>query len=165
VSFAQSGELDASTAALTLMGVIQSFEAGGDRRLQSRWLDQSVEATRGLVQVARGSAGALLGPVLEHRATPTPLEQAILLGLVRSQRREAVRVVEGLEPPTDAVARGLWLVLRAGGDQPMSETQLDDLATLVAGGAELDPSLRIQAAWTYLKRTGRADAALSRVIQ
>jgi len=164
VGFAQEDHLDPTTAALTLMGVIQSFEAGADSRLRSRWLDLSVEATRALVDVAPQSAAGLLRPVLDHAATPTPLEQAILLGLVRSQKPEALDVIDDLPAPTDAVARGLWLLLRARGDRPMTDTQLDDLATLIAGGAELDPSLRIQAAWVYLKRTDRADAALARVI-
>jgi hypothetical protein len=103
----------------------------------------------------------MLLPVLRHRATPIELEQAVLLGLVRSQRREAVAVAEALESPTDAVARALWLVLRARGDGPLTDAQLDDLATLVAGGGDLDPSIRMQAAWLYLTRTGQADDALS----
>ncbi|MEM1209815.1 MAG: hypothetical protein AAGI54_11160 [Planctomycetota bacterium] len=164
VGFAQQDDLDAATAALTLMAVIQSFESGADKRLMSRWLDQSVEATRALIEVAPGSAAGLLRPVLEHPATAVPMRQAILLGLVRSQRPEAASIIDGLEPPNDAVARGLWLLLKARGDDPLTPTELDDLATLVAGGADLDPSLRAQAAWTYLKRTGRADATLADLI-
>lgn len=164
VGFAQGGRLDATTAAMTLMAVVRSFESGTDRRLMSRWLDQSVEATRALVDVVPGAAAGLLRPVLEHPATSVPLQQAVLLGLVRSQRPEAASVIDGLEAPNDAVARGLWLLLRARGDGPITATELADLATLVAGGADLDPSLRAQAAWTYLQRTGRTDATLAALI-
>ncbi|MEM9253714.1 MAG: hypothetical protein AAGB29_15345, partial [Planctomycetota bacterium] len=163
VGFAQEGHIDDTTAALTLMAVIQSFEADADARRLSRWLDQSVEATRALVDVAPGSAAGLLRPVLEHPATSAPLEQAILLGLVRSQRPEALAVIDGLDAPNDAVARGLWLLLRSRGEGDLTPTELDDLATLVAGGADLDPSLRAQAAWTYLQRTAATDGTLDRL--
>jgi len=46
----------------------------------------------------------------------------------------------------------------------MDADQLDDLSLLTRGAGRLEDSLRIQAAWTYLKRTGLTQQALAKAL-
>ncbi|MEO0587841.1 MAG: hypothetical protein AAF078_09390 [Planctomycetota bacterium] len=164
VAFAERDHLVPADASLALLGVVRAFERDTDRRLTDRHLDTAVEATRALVDTAPQTAPDLLAPVLTHRATSFELRQAILLGLLRSQDPDAPAVTQRIDPPRDSVARNLDLLLRARRDAPLTPDQLADLADLVSGGGDLDPSLRIQAAWLYLRHIGRADAALDRLL-
>ncbi|MEM6331728.1 MAG: hypothetical protein AAF823_00095 [Planctomycetota bacterium] len=164
VAFAERDHLAPPDAALALLGVVRAFERDPDRRLTDRHLDTAVEASRALVDTHPQAAADLLAPVLTHRATAVELRQAILLGLLRSQHPAASAVTRRTDPPRDTVARNLDLLLRARRHDPLAPDQLADLADLVSGAGDLAPSLRIQAAWLYLRHIGRADAALDRLL-
>lgn len=149
-------------AQLILLGVIRAYEDGPARTRVQR-LDDAVEATRSLYERFPTIAAKLLRPILSDAETDPLLIQGILLGLVRCQA-DTGPVVAGLPPFRDMDAQGLALLLRARSGQPLDDTQVQDLALLVRGGGKLEDSLRVQAAWIYLERTGQLDAALAQLL-
>ncbi len=151
-------------AQVTLLGLILAYEHSPARG-KARRLDEAIQATQALFEQYPDVAVKLLRPILTEPGRDDVLNQAILLGLVRARTDQAVSVVEGIESQlTSPDAQGLALLLTARSDRPMDQAQLEQLALLARGGGRLEDSLRIQAAWTYLKRTGDAQGVLRQVL-
>ncbi len=151
-------------AQIILLGLILAYEHSPPRG-KARRLDEAIEASQTLYEQSPDVAVKLLRPILTETDRDKLLNQAILLGLVRSRADNAVDVVEGIEDQMNSAdARGLAILLIARSDRPMDAAQMDELALLARGGGRLEDSLRVQAAWTYLTRTGHAEEALSRVL-
>lgn len=156
-----ASQADAQTILLSL---ILAYEHSPQRG-RARRLEEAVEATRTLYENYPEVAIKLLRPMLTEPDRDKLLNQAILLGLVRAQSKGAERVVAGIEDQLNSPdARDLALLLEARSDQPLTGPQMDTLALLVRGGGRLEDSLRLQAAWSYLKRTGDAQTVLRRVL-
>ena len=157
-------EMAADTdAQLILLGVIRAFEHGPQRTRMKR-LDSVIEASRTLYERFPVVATQLLRPIVQSTQSDPMLVQAILLGLVRC-RDDAHPVIADLPDFTDIDTQSLALLLLARSDAGMSQRQLRDLSTLVRGGGKLQDSLRVQAAWSYLKRTNQLDAALRQAME
>lgn len=151
-------------AQIILLGLILAYQDSPPRG-KARRLDEAIEAVQVLYERDPKAAAMLLRPVLEDASTDRLLSQAILLGLVRTSSAEAITVVEGLqEKLISNDAQGLALLLLARSQRPMDAQQMQALSLLARGGGRLEDSLRIQAAWTYLKRTGQTEQALGRVL-
>ncbi len=151
-------------AQIILLGLILAYEHSPQRG-KARRLDEAIEATQTLYEQSPGVAVKLLRPMILEPDRDKLLNQAILLGLVRSRAADAADVVEGIEDELNSAdARGLAILLIARSGRTMDAGQMDELALLARGGGRLEDSLRIQAAWTYLTRTGHAEEALSRVL-
>jgi hypothetical protein len=151
-------------AQIILLGLVIAYEHSPPRG-KARRLDEAVQAVQTLYKRDPDAAVKLLRPLLLDASTDKLLAQAILLGLIRSPSPDALNVVDGIEDQLSSIdAQGLALLLRARSDLPMDDKQMTDLSMLARGGGRLDDSLRIQAAWLYLKRTGRAQQALDRVL-
>lgn len=151
-------------AQIILLGLVLAYEHSPQRG-KARRLDEAIEATQALYEKSPDVTVQLLRPILTESDRDKLLNQAILLGLVRTRDVNAVDVVDGIEDQLNSAdARGLALLLIARSDRPMDAGQMDELALLARGGGRLEDSLRIQAAWTYLTRTGDAQAALNRVL-
>ena len=105
----------------------------------------------------------LVLPTLQDPDAPRELKRAILLGIVRARFTgpPAAAAIGQLPDFNDARAQGLAVLLRARQGAAMSPSQVADLALLVRGGGGLDPSLRVQAAWGYLKQTRQAKQAVT----
>jgi hypothetical protein len=156
-----ASEIDAQ---VTLLGLVLAYQHSPPRG-KARRLDEAIEAAQALYERSPDTAVKLLRPILTDPDTDKLLAQAILLGLVRSRSAGAVDAVDGIVDKLNGTdARGLALLLTARSDRPMDTPQLEELALLARGGGRLEDSLRIQAAWTYLKRTGGAELALQRVL-
>ncbi len=151
-------------AAVILMAVIMDF-AQGPAPGRAQRLELLVNATEQLVQTAPEHAAALLRPILTDQGTDRLTKRGVLTGLARATPSEAAAIVEGLPAMGDTHADQLLTLLKARGEAAMPEGALDDLATLVRGGGRLGYGLRAQAAWAWLRRTGRADQTLTRVLQ
>jgi len=151
-------------AQIILLGLVLAYEHSPQRG-KARRLDEAVRAAEALYERSPDAAVTLLRPMLADSATDKLVVQAILLGLIRSREVGAYDVVAGIDAQLNSLdAQGLALLLRARTDKPMDEKQMRDLSMYARGGGRLEDSLRIQAAWLYLKRIGRADEALGRVL-
>lgn len=151
-------------AQIILLGLILAYQDSPPRG-KARRLDEAIQAVQALYERDPLAAANLLRPVLSDASTDKLLVQAVLLGLVRAQSPNAVAVVSGIEDQLNSAdAKALALLLHARSDRPMDAQQMDELSLLARGGSRLEDSLRIQAAWTYLKRTGLAEEALRRVL-
>ncbi len=161
--FAQehANEFDAQ---VILLGLVLAYEHSPQRG-KARRLDEAVQAAQALYERDPDAAVKLLRPILTDQDTDKLLAQAILLGLIRTRSVDAVDVVEGIEDQLNSMdAKGLALLLLARADKPMDTDQLNALALHARGGGRLEDSLRVQAAWLYLKRTGAAEQTLARVL-
>jgi hypothetical protein len=151
-------------AQIILMGLVLAYEHSPQRG-KARRLDEAIQAVQTLYGRDPDATAKLLRPILTDTSTDKLLAQAILLGLVRTRAPDAVAVVDGIEDKLNSTdAKGLALMLRARSDRPLNDQQISDLALLARGGGRLEDSLRIQAAWFYLKRTGQAKQMLARVL-
>jgi hypothetical protein len=115
-----------------------------------------------LVEHNPEAAARLLKPILANEKTEDVVAQAILLGLIRANG-PAYQAVEGVTFD-DPLTSNLALVLLAKHSQPLSPDQVRDLGVVVRGGGIRQDSVRIQAAWTYLKLTGQTKEALAQVL-
>jgi hypothetical protein len=151
-------------AQVILLGLILAYEHSPPRG-KARRLDEAIEAVQALYERSPGVAVKLLQPIVTDPGTDQLLAQAVLLGLVRTQSTQTVDVIDGvIDQLNSPDARGLALLLLARSDKPMDAKQLEELSLLARGGGRLEDSLRIQAAWYYLKRTGKAEQALAQVL-
>ena len=124
-------------------------------------VQQIVTATGALCELAPDAAVGPLRTVLTSRQTEAGHAQAILLGLIQaSPKSRPGLVIESLGPFSDPDTKQLALVLAAKSGQPLTVQQRQDLQLLVRGGGGMQDSLRLQAAWAYLKLTGNTTAAL-----
>lgn len=157
----QASEADAH---VILLGLILAYEHSPPRG-KARRLDEAIEAVQALYERSPDVAFKLLQPIVTDPATDQLLAQAVLLGLVRTQSLQTVDVIDGvIDQLNSPDARGLALLLLARSDKPMDAKQMQELSLLARGGGRLEDSLRIQAAWYYLKRTGKAEQAMQQVL-
>lgn len=153
-----------SDAQLVLLGLVLAYERGPERG-RARRLDDAVQAARVLHELDPGGSRSLLRPILVNEATDRMLVRGILLGLVRARAAEPHRVIEDIPTFNDTRSDHLALLLRARHGEALDDGQMRRLGLLVRGGGELQGSLRIQAAWAWLKRAGRAEAALNAALR
>lgn len=149
-------------AQLILLALVRAFEKGPVESKAQR-LDHAVTATQVLFEEHPDVATKVLQPILADPKSDRMLVQAILLGLVRS-KADASGVVAGLPPLLDPDAESLVLLIRARSGVELNAAAMRDLSVLARGGGALQETLRVQAAWAYLKRTGQAEAALRQVL-
>jgi len=151
-------------ASAILMALIHAYEQGPMRGREQR-LDDAASAAQILAERNLPAAVSQLGPVLANAQTPRPLMQALLLGLIRSNKPAAYEVIQDLPPQDDVNIHSLVTLLIARSGEPLSQQQLADLAINVRGGGLPQDSLRIQAAWLWLKATGQVRAALDQALK
>ena len=152
-----------SHAQLILLGIVMAYDEG-PQRTRVRRLDAAMQAAQQLHKQDAQAAANMLRPILKDADTDTRLTTGILLGLVRTRDGEPQQVLRGVGEFTEPRNQHLALLLRAKHGGTLSDRQMWQLALLVRGGGQLQDSLRIQAAWTWLKHAGRADAVVRRVI-
>ena len=146
-----------------LLGMIQAAVDAEGSRERGRLLNAAVEATQALFEIDEAVAMRLLRPYLSDERVDAEVAQAILLGLVRTQREAAGQLIEDLPLLSHPDAAGLQVLLRAKHGLPLDERQQRLLRNIVRGGGAMQDTLRVQAAWALLKRTDRVDRALAAV--
>ena len=153
---------NADDARFILVGLVVASESG-DPRFRSARLMEAAGASQYLYELDPAYAADILVGLLENPETKSDLKQAILLGLVRSTQFGAGKMIGKLSlfnPDANALA----LLLRAREYQELSKVELQDLASIIRGGSKLQDSLRVQAAWLYLKYMGVSEPALGAVL-
>lgn len=126
---------------------------------ERRKLGPLSEATmRGVAMLAR-NAPEELRPALEAVHDDRELVEALLRVLAAVGSREAATVAAAAAGKSSRLGDTLIAVMRARSGLDLDEEQLRLLATAAGGGVDVDPTVRAQAAWLWLQRSGKsADA-------
>jgi hypothetical protein len=149
---------------MILLGLILASR-DADHLTRARQLETIAQAASLLHKQAPKAAPRLLRPILTKHADKPRLVQGILLGLIRCRRADAGQTLRGVGAFNNLQSQNLAVLLKARSGLKLTDADYSDLRTLVRGGGALRPSLRVQAAWLYLKRSGRLRAALDRAFQ
>ncbi|MCC7192541.1 MAG: hypothetical protein IT444_07130 [Phycisphaeraceae bacterium] len=149
--------------ALAILPAIVQAAGPEPARGRAERLDEAVMATRLLVELDTPAAVKALRPILEDPHTDSVLAQVILVGLVRSDKGTPADVIAGLPPFSDLNTNNLALVVLAKGGAKLTPDQLQGLSLVVRGGGIRQDSVRLQAAWTYLKITKQTRTALASI--
>ncbi|MBB6428333.1 hypothetical protein [Algisphaera agarilytica] len=136
----------------------------GEPRGRARRLDAVVRSTQTLIELEPIQAKTLIVTALQSETVEPAWQRGVLLGLIRSRSDEAREIVQELPAFSDLDTQALALVLRLQSPEPLTEEQTQTLSRVIRGGAELDDSLRIQLAWTYLQQTGQGQEAIAAVL-
>lgn len=144
--------------------VIAAYEHSPEAQ-RTRRLDEAVRATEALHDLDPAAAATLLRPMIAEANADPLLVRAVLLGLARARRGDQHAVIAGIADWPDQDARWLALLLGARAGEAMDDRQSRDLAMLVQGAGGIQDTLRIQAAWQWLKRNDQTQPALARVLR
>ena len=147
-------------AQVILLGLIMAFENHPPRQ-KAQALLEVVLATQELYDRYPQVATSLLQPILADPRADSLLTQGILQGLLRCAKPNPDRVVLDLDAIGDPQAHRLAILLLAKHGRGLSPQQNEELKMLVRGGGGLGQSLRLQAAWVYLKQTNQSHLALA----
>jgi hypothetical protein len=145
-----------------LPAMVKSAGEGPARGLAER-LDDAVAAVKIMVEGDSAAAAKSLRPILADPQTKPIVAQAILVGLVRCQKGAPQDVIAGLPPFDDINTRNLALVVLAKSGAKLTPGQLKDLSIVVRGGGIRQDTVRLQAAWTYLRITKQTRTALASI--
>lgn len=157
ISYARS-HADGPELEMIAQAVLKAYEGPAKNRAQ-RFEDVAM-ITQILYEKDPSLARKILGPVLEERSTDPTLQQAILVGLMRCRSGRSAEVLEGVKEFSHPETSGLALLLRARQGAKLSAAEQRELGLLVRGGGDWPVVLRTQAAWVYMKQTGRKERAL-----
>ena len=146
-------------AQMIYLGLIVAYKQGPAQGRMRR-LNTAIQAAQALYEQDPKVGTRLLRSVLASNKTDTTLKKGILLALVRTQKAGAAAVIAGIDEFGDLDADSLATLLRAKDGAAMTRGQMRDLSLIVRGGSSLEPTLEIQAAWAWLKRTGQTQAVL-----
>lgn len=133
-------------------------------RDQARSLDRIIQATEYLCESDMDAAVKVIAPLLKDKQADAKLHQAILFGLIQVNRGEPQKLVADVTL-SDYKANALRLLVLAKSGVTLNQAELSELGLLARGGGGLPESVRIQAAWEYLKRTGQEKAALAQALR
>jgi len=139
------------------------IEAGRseEARFRAERLEHVVIAT----QTIHEKIPAAHGPLADRLAAmPTFVQEAMLMGLIRSRGEHPQKVLAEIDALKSRTAESMALLIEAKHGDRLSAGQQADLSLIVRGGAGLQEPLRIQAAWTYLKLTRQDRVALATVL-
>lgn len=151
----------AETARPILLALIKAAD-DGQEHFRAQRLELAVLASE---QMAESGGAASHEALRRALADASPLlQEAILMGLIRTEGPVATQVLEGAVEPASRTGQAMALLLRAKQGEPLDKDQMQRLSLIVRGGAGLQEPLRLQAAWVYLKHTRRSQVALATVL-
>ena len=150
-----------------LAAIIEGAFEGSDRT-RARRIEYAIVAAQGLAELEPDGGQAVLLPMLTPDDAPLRRGElaprhVVLLGLVRARKADLSDLAAELPEQNDPDARDLALLLRARWSDDLSAQDWSRVSQIVAGVSSLDPTLRIQLAWLYLKHIGREGDALRAV--
>lgn len=88
-------------------------------------------------------------------------QEALLMGLLASNKAEAVEGVKALRRIGLGRADSLALILIARHAASLSQAELGDLGAIASGQGRVSPSHQVQAAWLYLRHARRIELAMA----
>ncbi|HVP74246.1 MAG TPA: hypothetical protein VMS30_10940 [Phycisphaerales bacterium] len=125
----------------------------------SEGVGQAVEATARLFEIDPDGVLARLSKAEDDSA----LQQAILLGLFETTSPRVGEAAAALPRIGSGRADSLALLLQAKHAKSLTADQLKQLGTIASGGGRLSEILQVQAAWLYLRHSGKTEQAIAEV--
>jgi hypothetical protein len=119
-------------------------------------LDPALRALARLAATAPGELRVALEESLSADAPNRELQEAILMSLLGSGTQEASEVASIARGRATRLGEAFICLARARASQSLEQPDIDFLATIAGGGANVDPTLRTQAAWLWTRHAGRA---------
>ena len=119
-------------------------------------LDPALRALARLAATAPGELRVALEESLSADAPNRELQEAILMSLLGSGTPEASEVASVARGRATRLGEAFICLSRARASQNLEQADIDFLATIAGGGANVDPTLRTQAAWLWTRHAGRA---------
>ncbi len=132
----------------------------GDRR-QLGPLSESLLVA--LARLAESEPSALRAP-LDAAATDRELQEAILLALSSAGSAAAADVAQSAKGRASRLGEALIAVLAARHLDTVDATTLQTLGVAAGGGVAVDPTIRLQSAWLWLRHSDRVDDALAALV-
>ncbi len=151
-------QLPIEKSADMLVAIILAAEAGKNEvRFRSHRVENAVLSSQRLIE--KSKQAPLILPDLIKGAPPLT-RQAILIGLIRAEVKQPHAMIKSLKFDKE-INQTLSLLLRTREGIKPSEDELSRLALIVRRGPGLQTSLRVQAAWIYLKAVAKNQMALT----
>ncbi len=125
----------------------------------SEGVGQAVEATARLFEIDPDGVLARLNKAEDDSA----LQQAILLGLFEADSPRIGEAAAALPRIGSGRADSLALLLQAKHAKTLTADQLKQLGTIASGGGRVSEILQVQAAWLYLRHSGKTEQAIAEV--
>lgn len=93
--------------------------------------------------------------------------QIILFGIARANGRGIKKLAESIQPDTfnDFTTEAMRLTIRARHGVPLTEKEWQRVSDIVQGVGQLEPVMRLQLAWAYLKHKKAAPQAISQALR
>ncbi len=150
-------ELGADDARAVYLHVLDSLEqtrVGKDERAE-----MAVLATEFLYKLDPAAALDYLVKLPDDCLT----QEVMLLALMRCDGADIGAAAKKLRRIGSSRADSLTLILAARHTDTLTEAEIKQLGLIAASGTQLAPALQAQAAWLYLKHTGKIEQALNRI--
>lgn len=154
----QAGELPVADATRVYSYVIDSVERGSESGRIER-SELAMVATIRLFEADEDMAIARLAAAVDDSRT----QEAILLGLLEADSPKAGEAAASLPRQGAGRSDSIALLLMAKHAPRLDSADVTRLGVIAAGGGMLSEVLQAQAAWLYVRHTGRIDEALSRI--
>jgi len=106
---------------------------------------------------------ALLEPMIRRAENERQAQEVLLLALCNASSAESADVAEKVRGQLSRRGDALALLAIARGRGELTPQIRSDLGIVAAGGGDLDQSLLAQAAWLFVKSSGKQDAALQQM--
>jgi hypothetical protein len=165
----RASTLPAAAASRVLSSV---FRAGTGPSAPAPLRGMALDAAGRLAKADPAAAVALL----RENAGSSGVQELLLLGMISavSERpldaqdpalvAQAAAAAAAVQGSSSRRAESLALLLLARTAQgPLDAETLRALGTVAAGGGDLDPTLQVQAAWLFVKHSGRGEQALAQL--
>lgn len=106
---------------------------------------------------------ALLEPLIRRADGEHQVQELLLLALCNASSAEAADVAEKVRGQLTRRGDALALLAIARGRGELTPQNRSDLGIVAAGGGDLDQSLLVQAAWLFVKSSGKQETALEQM--
>lgn len=149
------------TDALAIMAtVVTTADAGPERSKPQRWED-AVQAVQVILDRDPERGVDVLKKILRDDKQPAIVRRLVLVGLMRAQPALAAKAIEGATRFEDNETSDLLVVLRAKTQTTITPEDMRSLSLVVRGAGSPLPTVRLQAAWIYLKHSNKTQPALA----
>jgi len=133
---------------------LQLFES--DQRSLGPLLEPVMRALARLAVVAPEE----LRPALERAASRSDAQEPLLLVLAAAGTPESAKVAMTASGKTSRLGEALITVVRARTSAEVTPDELEVLGNIAGGAVPIDPAVRVQASWLWLRHTKRLDGAI-----
>lgn len=156
--------------------VIRHHDAG-PKHHRGRITQAAVEATIALCDLYPQQASKRLASLLNtnqprlaegaNDTTRLQRRQVLLFGIARAQNNEMKALAESIKPDAfnDFTTDALRLAIRTRHDASLTDQEWKRISDIIQGVGQLDPVMRLQLGWAYLKHKGQAKSAIAKTLR